>query len=323
MAEPVKRGDRYRHTFMFKGERYSGTFDTKREARDWEADTRRAASTGEAPAKTKKHLLTDGIDKYLSSVSTMKKDGAEIRERRRFNALLSYLPKGIHMEDITSEMVSGWRTDRLQEVTGSTVNRDWNLYGNLFNVARREWKWLSVNPFSDVKRPDDNAPRDSVWRWQNIRAMIREGQKRGGKYLEVTQAFRISLHTAARLKEALVVPSTFNPSTGVFTLTDRKESKKLVSISVPTIRRARRVIMSMPKSFAVKPNEASTLFCKLRDQVGIDKRLQLLDARATALTLMSKRVDVKTLQRISRHKDINILMNTYYRETAEEISSRL
>jgi hypothetical protein len=30
-----------------------------------------------------------------------------------------------------------------------------------------------------------------------------------------------------------------------------------------------------------------------------------------------------TLARISRHKDLNILQNSYYRETAEDIAARI
>lgn len=44
---------------------------------------------------------------------------------------------------------------------------------------------------------------------------------------------------------------------------------------------------------------------------------------ATALTLLSRKMDALTLARISRHKDLNILMQRYYRETAESISARL
>jgi integrase len=47
------------------------------------------------------------------------------------------------------------------------------------------------------------------------------------------------------------------------------------------------------------------------------------DTRATALTLLSRRMDVMTLARISRHKDINLLFNTYYRERPEEIAARI
>lgn len=38
---------------------------------------------------------------------------------------------------------------------------------------------------------------------------------------------------------------------------------------------------------------------------------------------LSKKVNVQTLARISRHNDISLLISVYYRETAEEIAARL
>lgn len=88
---------------------------------------------------------------------------------------------------------------------------------------------------------------------------------------------------------------------------------------VPVTRRAAR---RLPQSFTVGPNEASTLFSKLCRELLITG-LTFHDARATALTLLARRVDVMTLARISRHKDLRILLNTYYRESAEDIAARL
>lgn len=47
------------------------------------------------------------------------------------------------------------------------------------------------------------------------------------------------------------------------------------------------------------------------------------DARGTALTLMARRMPVEQLQRISRHRKIDTLIHTYYRETNEQIAARL
>ena len=64
-----------------------------------------------------------------------------------------------------------------------------------------------------------------------------------------------------------------------------------------------------------------TFFLELCAQVGIHG-LQFRDSRATALTLMARKMDILTLQKFSRHRDIRQL-SIYYRETAEEISARL
>ena len=76
------------------------------------------------------------------------------------------------------------------------------------------------------------------------------------------------------------------------------------------------------RPFLVEPNEASTLFRKLTKSLMIDG-LTFHDSRATALTLLSKKVDVMTLARISRHKDINLLFNTYYRASTDEIAQKI
>lgn len=51
--------------------------------------------------------------------------------------------------------------------------------------------------------------------------------------------------------------------------------------------------------------------------------LRFHDLRATALTLLSKRLDTMTPARTSGHVDINALFNTDYRENAEDIAARL
>jgi len=51
--------------------------------------------------------------------------------------------------------------------------------------------------------------------------------------------------------------------------------------------------------------------------------LHFHDARADALTRFSRKVDVLTLARISGHRDLKILMQHYYRESAEDIAKRL
>jgi hypothetical protein len=38
---------------------------------------------------------------------------------------------------------------------------------------------------------------------------------------------------------------------------------------------------------------------------------------------MSRKVDVLTLARISRHQDLRTLQQVYYRETAEQVAARL
>ena len=85
------------------------------------------------------------------------------------------------------------------------------------------------------------------------------------------------------------------------------------------VRRARKLL---PQTFTVGANEASTLFSRLVKQLMLGD-LHFHDARATALTLLSRKVDVMTLAKISRHKDINLLQRVYFRESEEDIAKRI
>jgi len=320
MAEPVKVGQRYRHSIMVGGRRLNKMFDTKREARLWESEQRLAMeATGSLPNDLVKHRMGEAFDLYNATISPLKKN-ATVREGKLLNSFRPFFSETA-VEDVTSADIARWRDDLLKRISSSSVNRYRNLLSNVFTTARDEWGWIKISPMQGVRWPQERAPRQVVWRWQQIKRMLREGQYRGGKYKEVTQAFHISLHTGLRLKEALVAVQCYDRVRRVIVVEDRKESHQLVKYSIPTIHRARRCLESMPLRFDVNANEASTIFADLRSQLGF-KGLQFRDSRATALTLLAKRVPVEVLHRISRHGDIRILFDCYYRETAEEISRR-
>lgn len=129
-----------------------------------------------------------------------------------------------------------------------------------------------------------------------------------------------ALRTGMRLKEAMMAPQCFDKARRVVDLTSTKTAAK--GETVPLTRLGYRLMCKMPAKFEVSEDRASMLFCHLCNNLLI-KDLQFRDARATALTLMARRMDVLTLARISRHKDLRLLISTYYRESPEDISRRL
>jgi len=214
-----------------------------------------------------------------------------------------------------------WRTERMKEVKGSTILRDSGLYRNLFRVCVNEWRWLTANPFTGVQLPKQPPPRVQLWRWQQIKRVLRAGQRVGGKTLEVTQAFHIALRTAMRLQEAVQAPQCFDAQRRVVDLSRSKTARQGEIVTVPLTKQGYRLMLTMPKAFTVNKDRASMLFSILLSNLLI-KDLQFMDSRATALTLMARKMDVLTLARISRHKDLKMLL-TYFRESPEAISLRL
>lgn len=120
-----------------------------------------------------------------------------------------------------------------------------------------------------------------------------------------------------RLSEVLIAPQNFDKVRRVVTLPDTKTGRRE---EVPIGRIAAKLLDRPP--FTVGPNEGSTLFSKLCKQLLI-KGLTYHDSRGSALTWLSKKVDVMMLSRISRHKDLQILMDHYYRVTPSEIAQRI
>lgn len=309
MAYIRKYRDKWRAEIERNGIRSSKVCDTKREAQAWaleqEAMAKRARAGGN---KT----FGDAVDKYLESVSS-KKDG-NVWEVRRLEAMRDYFGTDVGLLEIDTPQIAEWRDHRLKTVSASTVVREANLLRNLFNVARKEWKWIDHAPFDGVKLPKENEPRHQVWPWQLIKRVLRA--PRAGKTLEMQDAFHIALRTGMRLAEVLKAPENFDAKRQVVTIKTKTEAMARVPIG----RIASKLLLR--PAFEVGPNEGSTLFAKLCKELLIEG-LTFHDTRATALTHLSRKVDVLTLAKISRHKNLSLLSNVYYRATPESIASRI
>lgn len=299
----------YRCHVQKNGRRASATWATKREATDWgRIKELEFLTAGDDPG----HTFGDAVDKYLSEVSA-KKDG-ERWERLRLGALRERFGSDTRLADIDSPQVAAWRDARLKTVTASTVLREVNLLRNVFNIARLEWRWMTHQPFEGVKLPRENTPRHQVWPWPLIRRVLRA--RRTGKTREMQLAFHIALRTGMRLGEVLAAPGGYDAARKVVVIKTKTEKRAVIPIG----RIAGRLLAGA--KFTVGDNEGSVLFSKLCRELLI-KGLTFHDTRATALTHLSKKVDVLTLAKISRHKDLSLLLNVYYRETASQIAGRI
>lgn len=314
MASFTKHDTRWRAHVFRNGVRATKILPTKREAQAWALKKEAELDTLASPGG--KTILT-AVTHYLKTVSPTKSEGAPDWEQRKFGYMLEFFGETTRLSQIGSERIGQWRDHRLQTVSGTTVQREANLLRNLFSVAVDEWRWLDRNPFKGVRLPKENPARTSVWRWQEIKRVLRAGQRSGGKIGEMALAFHIALRTGMRLQEVLSAPPNFDAARRVVTVrtktSERGEEIPIGRIGAKLLKEAR---------FTVGPNEGSTLFSKLTRSLMI-KGLTFHDSRATALTLLAKKVDVMVLARVSRHKDISLLHRVYYRTTASEIASKL
>jgi integrase len=144
----------------------------------------------------------------------------------------------------------------------------------------------------------------------------------------VAYAFLLALRTAMRSGELLgLTRDRVNLETRVATLAKHKTHRYTGRPRfVPFTKGARRLFTALLADgrgdlFTVDDASRDVLFRKAVAQCGI-KALRFHDSRGEALTLLSRRVDVLTLQKISGHLDIRQLTD-YYRESPEQVAARL
>lgn len=296
---------RWRAEIERHGRRASKNFKTKREAQQWALE--QEASVGQL--KSGWRTFGAATEKYLAEVSSKKSDPKW--EGRRLETFVEFFGRETPIGSISKSSVAEWRDTRLKTVSGSTVNREANLLRNVFSVACDEWEWIEASPFKGVKLPKENESRKSLWGWREIRRVLRAD--RDGKTKEMIDAFHIALRTGMRLQEVLAAPQNYDSRRRVVTVKSKTEAKA----EIPIGRIAHKLLLR--PAFTVGPNEGSVLFSKLTRQLLIEG-LTFHDARATGLTHLAKKVTVLELAKISRHKDLSLLSNVYYRTKPEDIA---
>lgn len=303
------------------GVRESQVFDKKSDARAWGIQRDKEI---EAEKTGKGVQFGQATSRYLRDVSTKKKDAVEW-ETRRMEAFKAYFGETTPLLSIKQPKIAAWRDQRLETVLGSTVNREANLLSNLFRKCRLEWHWMTHNPMEGIEWPEEEDPREMVWTGPQLRRVLRYCRSSQGiKTQQAGIAFQIALHTAMRQKEILLAKREGS----VAVLSDSKTTKKGKRLTIPLTPEGRKILdRHAGMKWVVEANELSTLFHKAAVACGVRQKgvdgPTFHDSRATALTYLARRMPVEQLQRISRHRDINVLTRTYYRETNEQIAARL
>lgn len=328
----TKKGVSYKAEIELKGVRKSQNFALKQDARDWAAKEEaaiNAGASGSFPRKT----VADAFDKYWLEVSKDKKGTrAEGLRFERFKRDYPVLAATVISEVKTPDLVK-WRDDRLKRVSESSVLRELTQYRNVWTIARDEWQWCGQSPWTAMRKPEAAPPRDQRTPWQFVKRIVRwlgyrTGQKPKTGYQQTAYAYLIGLRTAMRAKEIMgLTRETINLKTGVVTLLDHKTDGTVGTRYVPLLPPGRRLLAALTQGegplWTIKTGTIDALFRKAKSSLGVTEDITFHDGRAEALTELSRKMDVMTLQKISGHRDINVLIDSYYREKPEQIAARL
>ena len=308
----------------------SASFRTKAEAQHWAATTEAELASlkrGGLPDRP----FADLIDRYIKEISPAKRGEREEVFRLRRTIGLGEDVDGkprkrspladILLADLDARHFAEWRDQRLKEVSPTSVLREWSTLSHACTVAVKEWGWLRQNPMSAVSKPKAAKARGRRFTDDEIdRLLLATGyeadQTPVTKMARVGAVMLFAIETAMRAGE--IVGLTWNNVDLDRRLAHLPMTKNGHARDVPLSRAAMRLIEQVRplrddsgSVFQICSDTLDALFRKAKARALIED-LHFHDTRREALTRLADKVDVMTLAKISGHRDLRILQNTYY-----------
>jgi integrase len=328
LPKPIQRGSTWRITVTYQKQRYSVTRDSAKECEDWAALKLLELKTGRAdlekgikPAFPFKQLC----EKYYLERGSKFKSAPVIRNKLdNIDRILGPLAtKSIY--DFKPSDIVQWRNKRVLEVQSSTALREFAIFSSIFSFAQKELFLIESNVWTIVAKPSKGKPRS-----QRIYPEQQEKLLKGLKWDVNTTPVRVmhyvawsmlfALETAMRKGEILAMRRE-HIKDGFIHLPMTKNGE---SRNVPLSSEAKRLLSLIPleQEIIVPVGEKSfrRTFYRIRGDVGLDE-INFHDTRHEAITRMVKnrKLPVEMLAKITGHKTIGILINTYYNPDAQDL----
>lgn len=335
--KPHKNG--WRAQVYVAGQRDSATRLTKREAEAWAAarETELRADAKKSPGE--KHTLRDAFEKYRIEITPTKRGWRNETLRLQAFERDALLPVNLPIGQITSDLLGVWRGARLLQVGPGTVLREMGLLSAVFEEARREWKWVAVNPVRDVRRPRAPDHREVVISIPKIAAMLREmGYSPRGKVKTVAQAVAVCFLTALRtgMRAGELCGLRWHRMYPGYCKTPHKVGRLDTSLrDVPLQKKALRLIGKMvdydPKLvFGISAPSLDANFRKYRNRAGLSG-FTFHDSRHTAATWIAGRMKSEGLPAAQAVMDLCKIFGwtkmdqalVYFNPSASEIAARM
>lgn len=332
MAHIKKKATGWQVQIERKGVRKSATLPTKSAATQWAAQEEALILSG-AAAKWPRKTVADALDRYAKEVTVNKRSSRPealriAATKRDFPALAAKI-----ISEVTTADLAEWRDARLEKVTPGSVQRYINILRNVWTIAAREWHWCpEPSPWRGLRMPGENLPRDRLIGWREIRRIMRRcgfvsGQPPATGLQSVAWAFLVSLRTAMRAGEIMgMTRGSVDLTRRVVTLDKHKTVATVGKRQVPLTPAGVRVLSVLygatdDKLIQISASSLDTLFRQMTKQALVDD-VHFHDARGTALTHMAKTMNPMQLARVSGHKDLSLLLNVYYRDSAADIAAQ-
>lgn len=327
LPKPRKRGNAYRIEIMLDGQRYSATRDTAQECTRWASQKLLEHKAGllESDKKPKAITFNELLTLYHDKVGKFKPSARTeivfIKAFVRDFAILADTP----ISDITAKDLTEWRNKRLKSVSAGTVRREIAYFSSVMSYAVRELFAISENPFNHLVKPSMPKARNRRITDSDIQAVLTAGNYKEGDTPTQTQqyvawAFLFAIHTAMRRGEILGVHKA-DIKDGYIHLPKTKNGE---ARNVPLTPFARDMISWIShdhdKLIPFDENAFKKSWQRVQKKANLDD-LNFHDTRHEAISRFVKDLGlpVETLAKVTGHKDIKTLVNTYYNPTIDEL----
>ena len=312
MATIQKRGDKYRVIVRKKGYTQTATFTRKRDAEAWAKQTEIAIENGTLEVYDDLSFA-DIVRRYLAEVTPTKKSARN--ESLRLSAFLRDYPRIANkpVEELNRRDVALWRDARLQSVSAASVVREWNSLSAVYTHAQKVLGLsLPQNPFRLIKRPNVGKSRDQRITNDDAAAIVAAlgyapGTRPKLKREFAAWAFLFAIETAMRAGEILKL----QPDDVAGKLATLRDTKNGHDRTVPLSAAARDLLALVDLPLPLSSVTLDALFRRYRPPELA--HLHFHDTRHEALSRMAKKIqNPMDLAKISGHRDVRILLNTYY-----------
>jgi integrase len=322
MASIQRHGKAWRVQVFVDGRRLSKVLPTKQEAAGWALRAEAELAGRSLPAVT----LAQALQRYAREVSATHRgqrwEAVRIRKLMRDPLALRRL------DSLSAAELSAWRDRQLQVLAPSSVAREMTLLRSVFETARRDWHWLRVNAWREVRWPKAPPARRRRIAAAEVEAMTRalglgDPLAADTASQRVGLAFLFALETAMRSGEIVGLrwaDLDLAARTARLARTKNGDPRE-----VPLSTRAVELLRLLPAGtgpvFGLSGAVRDALWRRARDAAGVVD-LHFHDSRAEAIWRLSKRLDVLQLARVIGHRDPRSLM-LYYHESAADMALRL
>jgi integrase len=280
----------------------SQVFPSKSEASAWAA-LREAEITGGKRGTIPNLTVAALFQRYAREVSRGKT--GERWEVIRLTALERDRIAAVRLKVLDSPHVSDWQQRRLQAISAASVRRERNLLNNVFEIARKEWRWLKKNPFEGVRRPKDGKARDRIATQEELDKLLAIASP------AMQRAIVGAVETGMRAGELASNPEIRGR---VAYLLDTKNG---TAREVPLSEKA---VECFPVGLSA--GSISALFAQLCERAGVEG-LTYHDLRRTAIVRLAQKLTPMELAKMVGHKDLRMTLNVYYKQDAEAVAAKL